>query len=244
MLALDGGQDVADRETPGAHLLAAQPQPNGALALAEQRHGRDPGNGLEPGLDLAPDVLAGIDHGAVRVHRHPQDRVVAEVLLDDHRRLHVLGELVPRHGDLVPDVLGSRIDLPAELELDGDERRAVHRRAPEGAHARDRVQVLFEDVGHVLFDHLRAGAFEPGRHRDDGKVHVRKLVDAQTVVSEQAEDDQRQRQHQREDRPPDEEVDRAHHAPSRASASSELGTSTGLPSGFLGDTRSPSTSAL
>jgi hypothetical protein len=210
VLALHRGHDVAGCEPARAQLVALQPDSNRPVPTPEEQHSRHARYRLHPRLDVVTDVLAGVDDLALGSDRHPQHRLVAEILFQHDRRLDVPRQETARLGDLVAHVLGRHVDVDAQLELGPDHRDALGRLALQRTHPGDGVDVLLEDVGDVLLHHLRARALEGGHHRHHREVHGRELIDAEPRVAEHAEDDQRGDQHPGEDGPPDEKVEAAH----------------------------------
>src|SRR5262249_1001040 len=119
---------------------------------------------------------------------------------------------------LVAHVLRGDVAQLLEDEADGHEGHALARRALHGVEAVDRVDGFFEHLGDARFHLLDARALERRRGGDDREIDVRKQVEAEAPVAEQAEDDERPHEHAREHRAADEDVGDAHQAPGGASA--------------------------
>ena len=140
--------------------------------------------------------------------------MVPRVVLVDYGRLELPRKGVSRENQLVADILRSSINVASELELRFHLGEAVGGPRPESPQARDGVDVLLDDVGDVLLHDLGAGALLRRPDLHNGKFHVRKLIDAETVVAEHPEDDERQHHHPGEDRAPDRDVGKAQSASS------------------------------
>ena len=127
VLAVQRGDHVAGREPARAQVVAAQPDPDRAVLAPERMDADDARDRLEDRRHLAAHVLARLDLGERRAERDPQDRLVVEVEVADHRRIHLGRQLAAHRGDLVAHLLRHHVEIGAELELDADLRSRPRR---------------------------------------------------------------------------------------------------------------------
>ena len=83
---------------------------------------------------------------------------------------------------------------------------ALGRRRRQRVEARHGVDRFFDLVGDVGLDRRRRRAGIRRDDRDEREVDLRELVDAEALVADDADDDERGNQHAREDRPPDADI--------------------------------------
>jgi hypothetical protein len=105
--------------------------------------------------------------------RDPHDGLRVGIALGDDRLVDLFGELVARAGHAVAHVVRSRLDVLAELELDGDLRDLLAAQRGHDLHALDAVHLVFEDVGDRRLDDFRRSARKHGRDGHDRRVDRR-----------------------------------------------------------------------
>ena len=125
------------------------------------------------------------------------------MVVNTGRRIDVLREIAADALDLRPDVLRRRVDVASELELDRHLRHAFERDRRDAIDAFHRIEGFLHPARHLALDRLRARARVDRLHGDDGNVHLGELVDCKSAIAEDAEDDQAEHHHRREDRSAD-----------------------------------------
>ena len=193
-----------------AQRVAVDPDPDRAIAPPEDGDAADALDRLQHRLHVAAHVLAGLDLGARRLERDPQDRLVVVVGLGDGGRLDLARQHAARLGNLVAHVLDRLVEIAAELELDEDLADTGECRRAQAAHPGDGVQVLLEDVGDVLLHALGARALEVRDHHHHRKFHRREVIDAEALEAERARDHDREHHHPGQDRALDRDVGERH----------------------------------
>ncbi len=166
----DRGGDVAAREV-GVLLLQRRPH------LADRHLVRRQTVGLDPDVDRAQQAADDGDFADARgpLERHLHDLVgdlgelanrevprqrdrkhrrAIVVLLEDHRRVDIVGKLSQHRADAIADVLRRGVDVAIEVERDVHHRLARRRHRSQFADAFDAVDGFFDDVGDLGLDFL------------------------------------------------------------------------------------------
>ena len=171
-------------------LVGVEPDAHRIAPLAEDLDVADAGQALQ----LIDDLQVGVVRQRDRI-----DRVVGRGQIDDQDEVRVL--LLDRHAALIDDrrqrrsrlrhavldVDGSDIERIADIEGDGDGRRAVVRaRRGHVGHALDAVDLLLERRRHRIGDDLRAGAGIIGADDDLRRRDLGELRDRQQEVADRA----------------------------------------------------------
>ncbi len=207
--------DVDRGDAERGELVGIEPDAHRVAALAEDLHVADAGQALER-----------VDHLQIRViaQRHRIDRAVGRGEIDDQHEVRVL--LLDRHAGLVDDRRQDRRRLRdavlhvdrgdaqgiADLEGDGDRRRAVVRaRRRHVHHAGHAVDLLLERGRHGVGDDLGAGAGIDRADDDLRRRDLRELRDRKQEVADRAREQHDDRDRGCEDRPLDEESDHGDH---------------------------------
>ena len=190
------------RETPsGLHALGLQVDADLALqptgeAAPRRRRARSPARG--GWSSSASDVSCGSGSVLGR-ERERDDRLRGRVELLHDRRLDVLRQLAADLVDLGADVLRGQVAVALELELDDDGETPSSELRGDAVDALHRVERLLHPPRHLALDRLRRRARVDGLHHHHRDVDVGKLVDRQPAVAEEAQHDQAEHHHRRED---------------------------------------------
>ena len=94
-----------------------------------------------------------------------------------------------RAGDRRLDVIGSTVNVPGEVELQHQPRRALAAAGRDEHESRDLHELPLERRGHVGGHRLRSCAGITGLDLNDGIVDRRQIADRQPEVRVDAEDD-------------------------------------------------------
>ena len=210
VLALDRFAHLADRETLRREAIRIHRDVDGALLPAEHDDLSDTGERLDVLLHLPARELGHLAQVPAARERDAHHRNRVHVELVDHRRVRTDGQLRQDGRHLVAHVLRRGVARLLEHELHDDGRQALLGNAAELVDAVDRVDRLLEDLRDAGLHLLDARALQRGGDRDDREVDVRKEVEPEATVGEEAEHDQRHDQHGREHRAADEDVGEAH----------------------------------
>ena len=140
----------------------------------------------------------------------PHDRRRIRIHLGDPGFIDVIGKLVPDQGDLFPDVLDGKIDVPLEDELHRDPGIPLGAARCNRLHAVDRVHRPFDLIGDVDVDHLGARPVQMRGDRDDREIHLGKEINADLRITDRAEDHQGQDDHGGKYRPFDRGISEPH----------------------------------
>ena len=128
-----------------------------------------------------------------RGHGQVENRSIGRVdLADRGRTRHLPGELPGGLGDGRLHVLGGRVDIPLQGELDGDDRGSLAVGGTERVDAGNRRELALQGGGDGAGHGFRAGAGETGPHLDGREIDARQVVDRQQPIGEGAEDHDRQ----------------------------------------------------
>ena len=208
----DGALDVDRGHAEVGELVGVEPDAHRIAPLAEDLDVADAGQALQ----LIDDLQVGV----VR-QRDLIDRMIGRGQIDDENEVRVL--LLDRHAALIDDrrqrrsrlrnavldVDGSDIERVADIEGDGDGRRAVVRaRRGHVGHALDAVDLLLERRRHGIGDDLRAGAGIVGADDDLRRRDLGELRDRQQEVADRAGEDEDRGDRRGKDRALDE---KGHH---------------------------------
>ena len=123
--------------------------------------------------------------------------------LADDRLLDVCGQVTQHRVHLVADLLGGDIRVFVQLELDNNLRHAFTRHRVQVVHARDLVDCAFDLIRDVGLDLLWGCPGETRRHHNHRNIDVGELIDRKATIPEDAEHDEPEHHHRREDRPLD-----------------------------------------
>ena len=207
----DGVLHVDRGDAEIGELVRIEPDAHRIAPLAEDLHVADAGQALQRVDDLQIGVVAERDwiDGLIRRGQVDDENEVRVLLLDRHAALvDDRRQLRGRLRDAVLNVDGRDIRRIADVERDGDRRRAVvgARRGQIG-HALDAVDLLLERRGDRIGDDLRAGAGIIGAHHDLRRSNIGKLRNRQQEIANAAGEHHDDGDRRREDRTLDEETD-------------------------------------
>jgi hypothetical protein len=157
---------------------------------------------LQPLDDLLLDQRRNLAQAArARIHHHFNRRALLTLGAGalDLRLAHFARQRRADLRDAVADLLRRRDHVGFETELDLEERAAFTRRRVDVAHAVDRVDDVLERLDDFVFDRL--GRSARILHRDVRLRHadLGHLLYGEQPIREQAEHDQREHHHGRED---------------------------------------------
>ena len=200
VLPLYGGAHLFDGEAVGVQAIGVEHQLDLALALAVVADRADVLDGFELLLDPLFGNFGQLFRRARPVDGEAEDRLRVRIHLGDLQRPGVARELVDDLRQFVADVLGRRFDVALEREVDRDARVALIGGGAQLVDAADRIDGFLDPLGDLRFDLLGAGAGKVGLHRDDRDVGLGHQIEAERLVRHGAEDDERRRHHDREDR--------------------------------------------
>ena len=190
---------LIDRESVCVEAVGIEQQLDFAFPLALEGDRADALQRLEVLLDLLVDDFRDLFLVARPIDGEHQNGLRIGVHFLDHRRLGVARELVDDGGDFVADVLSGRLDVALEREIDGDLGTAHVGIRPQLVNAADRVDGFFNPFGDLRLDLLGACAGQLDEHVDDGDVGLRHQIEAEVLVREHPQHDERRRHHHRED---------------------------------------------
>ena len=200
VLARDRGPHLIDGQPVRVEPIGVQQQLDLAPAIALQLDRPDILHRLEHLLDLLVGDLRDLLLRSRAEDVELEDRRRIGVLLLDLRRPGVARKLLDDRRDLVADVLRRRLDIALEGERDVHLRLALIGVRPQLVDAADGVDRLLDPLGDLGLDLLGAGAGKLDLDVDDRLIGLRHQVEAEILVRERAEHDQRRRHHDGEDR--------------------------------------------
>ena len=188
VLAVEGRLDVGRGDAVAGHLRGVEPQAHRVAFLAPDLHAAHVADGLQLLLDRQVGDLAQFEQRPlVALDRDHQNRRGVGVGLGHGRGVAVARQVALGARNLVANVVGGGFEVHREFELDGDAALALAADARQRADARDAVDVLFERLGDLVFDHVGVGARVGARDRDDRVVDAREFAHAEVTVSDQTE---------------------------------------------------------
>ena len=211
ILAPDGVLHVLHGQAARGQRLAVQPDAHGEAPLAldddlgHAIHDRQPVHEAAPG-DVG-DLHAAV---AVGTQRDPEDGPGVAIHLGHHRLVRRLGQPGQGAGHAVAHVVGRRVHVAVQLELDHHLRALVAALRGDGLDALDARHRAFDQLGDLGVHHRRAGADIGGRHLHHRRVDLRQLADRHGEEARHAQHDQQQGNDGGEDRSLDRKVGQAH----------------------------------
>ena len=221
--ALNGGHDLIHADPVSRQFARVHVDAHGVLCAAERLDLRHAGHRGDPLRDRRFGVL---------VHRRERQRGRSQVEKQDGRvagidfligrRRNLRRQLARGPRDHRLDVLGGGIDIPAQVELQGDVRVALRAGRVHRAEAGDRRKLLFERQCDGGRDGFGTGASQGRLNRNRREVDRRQIAHRQQPIGHHAEDDDPQHDEGRGDRPLDEHRREIHDATSGAAASLTL----------------------
>jgi hypothetical protein len=148
------------------------------------------------------------------------DRLSVGLDLGDDRFVDFVRQLVAHARHPVAHVVGRHVDFAGDAEAQRD--LAAFRPADRrhDIDTLDAGQAFLKRLGDLAFDDVGRRAAIIGRDRDHRFVDIGIFADGQTLVRDDADQDQGQAHHRRQDRPADADVGQAHgfSSPRRRSA--------------------------
>ena len=205
---VDRGTDLGERQAVARQRLGIGADPHRGLLAAGEADQTDP-------ADLA-DLLreAGVDdrldlgqRDRLRGDRYRQDRRVGRVDLGiDRRRRQIGGQQRLRGVDRRLDLLLGDVEAFAEIELEGDHRRARRAGRFHPRQARHLAELPLERRADRLAHHLGAAARVERRHLDRRIVDLGQRGQRQKVEADQPRQHDRDHEQRGRDRPQDEQA--------------------------------------
>ena len=196
----------------GGEPVGLHPDVDRAVEPAHEPHLAHPERALELDLDDLVGQLGQLAQRPVAGHRHREGGRLVVVELRDDGRLRVAGEVPDREGDLLADVLGRHVDVPAQLELHDDDGLAGAGDRAQLADALHGVDHLLDLARDLALHLLGGGAAELGADAHGGQVHGGEAVHAEAGVGGGADHDEGEHEHGREHRPADADLGELLHA--------------------------------
>ncbi len=165
-----------------------EPDAHGGRALAADLHAGDAVDGGEAVDQIAFDIVGQLKRRAlVAGEAHPQDGLFRGIGLLDVWRIGFFGQLAENAADTVADVVGGRVHVAGDVELDRDDRLAVLAGRVDVADALDAGDAILDHLGDAGF-HDVGGRARIGRaDRDDGRVNVRIFAQGEARERDDAE---------------------------------------------------------
>ena len=203
--------DVLNGQLPCCQGLPVEPDAHRQLAGAAEPDRSDARHHGQA-VDDVPLRVVGELHGAatlarqVDVHR----RVEVRVLFRDLRRVGFLRQHAQDARDALAGVVRRGVDVAIDGEFDVDVRFLVLAGRLQLLDAGDTGELILDNLGDPPFDDLGGRAAVERLDRDNRRVHVRILAHRQAVDRQQAEDNQHEADHRREDRAADGDVGNQH----------------------------------
>ncbi len=210
--AADGVGDLVDADAAAGELPRVDLDADGVLLRAVDLHLRHAGDRRDAlrHHDLA--VLVELGHGKrLRGQGEVHHGLVGRIDLSvGGRRRHVRGKL-PRHGrDRRLNIEGRAVQVPRQVELQRDLRRALGRGRAHVVQARDRRELALERSRHRGGHRLGRRSGQRRGNLDRREVHARKVRDGEQPVGHQAEDEDARHHERRRDGAADEELGEVH----------------------------------
>ena len=210
VLPLEGAHDVVRGEPVGLELAGVEPDADLPQLEAAQLDVADAVDPLELLLEDLVDVGGKLPDRFLPREVQPHDRRRIGIDLGDPGFVDVLGKLVPDQGDLFPDVLDGKIDVPLEDELHRDPGIPLGAARGDRLYAVDRVDRPFDLVGDVDVDDLGARPIEVRGDRDDREIDLGKEIHADLRITDRTQDHQGHDDHGGENRPFDRGISEPH----------------------------------
>ena len=196
-----GAFDVADGEAARGDGAAIKPHAHGRRALAADLDTGDAVDGGEAVDQIAFGIVGQFKRGALVAHQlQPQHDLFGRVSLLHVWRIGFFRQLAEHAADAVAHVVGGRVHVARDVELDGDGRLAVLARRVDEANAFDAGDAVLDHLGDAGLDHVGGGAGIGRADRDDRRVDVRIFAQGKARERDKADRDQQQADHGGEDR--------------------------------------------
>jgi hypothetical protein len=141
----------------------------------------------------------------VALQRIGDDGAGVSVGLDDRGRIAVGRNAPDGTGDTVADVVGGRLKVSAEVELDSDVAASVAAHGRDGPDPCDPVDGGFQRFGDLRFNNVGIGADVVRGNGDDRRIHARELPYAEEREPDETEKQDQEGEYDREDRAVDAE---------------------------------------
>ncbi len=182
VLAADRVLDVLHRQLVAGEPRAVEVDPHRDLPLAEDAHvGRARQHG-QPRLNVALDVVGGLERRQrARLHGDVDDRIRVGLDLGDDRLVDRVGQLAAHARDLVAHVGGRGIRVALQREANVDPARLGAALRGHHLDALDAGERILERLGDLRLDDFGRRAAVGGRHADDGLVDARVLAHRQAA---------------------------------------------------------------
>ena len=211
------GDHIGEGQPARKQFFGVEIEPQRIFLRAEHQHLGHAGQGRQALRDMR------IGHRVKLGERQPlgrqgeiEDGRIGRVDLAQLRRIHAVRQVARRLRDGGLHILRGGIDIAPQLELQRDVGRALARLRGHRFDTLYRRELPFERRGHRVGHRLRVRAGQTGGNPQRREIDLRQIVHRQFPVGERAEQRHRQHQHQRGDRPLDEQTRKVHLAASRA----------------------------
>ncbi len=200
ILSREGIFDILHGQESGCEPVRMQPDPHRIPSCPVDLDVRNTRQGGEPVFDVTFGEIGDLQFGMpVADQGQPDDAVRVAVRFHDLRRFDFARKQPQHPGHSIPDVIGRRIQITRQGELNVEGRQTFPAVGAQRAEPLDAAQRILEDRRNIGFHQLGIGALVHGQYRDDRKGDVRIFADGQTRITEDAEQHQQEGHDRRQD---------------------------------------------
>ncbi len=199
VLRLERALDLRHREATSAQPHRVDPDVHLARRAAQHAHLADARRAFDAATDRPIGELGDLAHRPIRLDDDHHDRRRVAVDLADRRRLDAFGKIAEDVVDAVTHLLRRDVDVLVELELDHHARDTLCRDRAELLDTGDGVDRLLDGVRDVGLYLLGRSARVDRRDRHHREVDLREAVEPELFVADDADQEDREDDHRRED---------------------------------------------
>ena len=201
-----GGGDLAR-----GHFRRIEPDSHRGTLLASKVDSTHSRENLQAVLNLPLGQIGKFQSGSGGAGEgHPHDLLGIGILLGDDGLLNILGKFVSNTADSVSDVLRADIHVTIEFKFDGNGADLLAGLAPENFDSGNVVNLLLHGLGDVCLDEFGIGPRVDGGDRDNRWIDIGQFTNGESGKANDADDRQRQIQHDGGDRAPNTEFGQIH----------------------------------
>jgi len=125
----------------------------------------------------------------------PQDGCRIDVDLLDDGLNDVIGKLGTDGGNLFPNILDGKVDIPFQFELHDDTGYTVNAQRVDCFHPVDRTDRFLDLVGYIDIHDLRACSGQTCRNVDKGEFYLGEEVNADGRIADDAQNNKGENEH-------------------------------------------------